>query len=282
MRYDANGYAPYPILRPSSSDYPSGSFDTKLAHKVSDDAIKLTVEFLVDEPMILRQIEKGVAKCCLLLYCSGTFYSEMLQASSGSLEVVGSIPRRMLTGNVEAHPSILAADPVALDTGTAHTDYGGQFIAVDKYHPLAVAPSWEFNVQVRPSIESVFQIQRVSDDAELVDGQFEFRAEVQDRYVAIRANSTTYDTLQSMRNSHLAPLVLSTVYLSALNAALTALVPEDVDEDEHSNGWASALRLLMRENNIETDSIYSGIAAQQLLDNPLSYLRTAAIREELI
>ena len=282
MRYDPNGYAPYPILRPHSSDYPDGSFDTKFTHEVSDDAIKLAVEFLIDEPMIMRQIEKGAAKCCFLLYCSGTFYSEMLQAPSGSLEIVESIPRRLLTGSVEAHPSILTADPVALDTETAHSDYAGQFIAVDKYHQLAVAPSWEFNVQIRPSFESVFQIQRISNDAELADGQFEFRAEVEDRYVVIRANSTTYDTIQSMRNSHLDPLVLSTVYLSALNAALTALDPESADENEHSNGWASALRLLMRENNIETDAIYSGIAAQQLLGNPLSYLRTAALQEELI
>lgn len=61
MRYNANAYAPYPILRPDSTDYPNGSFDTRLTHEVSEDSIKLEVEFLIEETAVRRQVEKGYA-----------------------------------------------------------------------------------------------------------------------------------------------------------------------------------------------------------------------------
>ena len=116
MRYNPNAYVDYPILRPHSSDYPKGHISTRLVQTREDNNLRIRLEFEIDEPTILKQIEKGDATCCAFLYCSNTCYSEMLRADQGSTAISSLTPLSRLKGRVELNPSVIAVDdPCAKD-----------------------------------------------------------------------------------------------------------------------------------------------------------------------
>ena len=272
MRYNPNAYVDYPILRPHSSDYPKGHISTRLVQTREDNNLRIRLEFEIDEPTILKQIEKGDATCCAFLYCSNTCYSEMLRADQGSTAISSLTPLSRLKGRVELNPSVIAVDDLVLRTDTAHSEYKRESMPVQVRKQLAMDEPWHFAVGLVGPIESVFQLQQSEPDDPLEDGEFDFQIDPAARYIVIRANPDTYQALQKVRERGQKSLTSASVYLSALTAALGDLADEPEDS-ELAEGWAATVRALIQEQGIQWRVICSdGLAAQKLMRKPLAAL----------
>ena len=274
MKFNPNTYAPYPILRPNSSDYPEGNFTTTFSHERREDDIHVECVFEIDEPTIQERIKAGDVACCILVYCSATCYTETFRASSGDMTVSAVISLDNLKGNIEVHPSVISVKDITLPTKTAHSEYGGATMVVAKYKQLASSVLWTFTVKPSGTIESVFRLER--DDPEqskFEDGEFDFEAETSDRHILIKSNSNTYDAFQEIRSE--TALTRATVYLSALIYALGVIDMDEPDENEPPDGWAVTLRERKKQLGVES----KGLAAQRMLGAPLSCLGEFTHRE---
>ena len=177
------------------------------------------------------------------------------------------IPLSNLIGNVEMHPSVISLTDINLATRMAHPEYGGAMVSVPKHKQLASCLPWSFRVKPSSTIESVFRLDRDSEDTyKLEDGEFDFVAEPAERHIAIRANAETFDKFSAIRWQR-RDLTLATVYLNALITALAEL-RDEVGEDELSDGWASVLRERMGSLGVESKAL----AAQRMLGSPLARL----------
>lgn len=270
MKYNPDAYLEYPILRPNSTDYPEGHLTTKLSRTHSDSRLNISLAFEVEEPAICRQIEKGDAVCCALLYCRTSCYSEMLQADSGSTVISASVPLGFLTGRVEVHPSVITTDNLAIRAETVHPEYGTTAIPVNKHRQLAMDEPWHFAVGFIGAIESVFHWEQ-DERADLENWEFEFDTDPGERHIVIRANRETFQACKGIRQQ-VVNLTKATVYLNALTTALADLRP-DSDDNELAEGWAATIRAHMDKQNIRwPEFCSSGLAAQRLLNRPLDYL----------
>ena len=274
MKYNPNTYAPYPILRPNASDYPGGSFTTWLKHEQQGSNLRIECSFTIEEVSVKNLIQTGQAACCILVYCLGTLYTEVFKATQGSLVVAKEIPLSNLIGNVEMHPSVISLTDINLATRMAHSEYGGAIVSIARNKQLASSLPWSFRVKPSSTIESVFRLDRDSEDTyKLEDGEFDFVAEPSERHIVIRANAETFDEFWAIRSQR--NLTLATVYLNALMVALAEL-RDEVGEDELSDGWASVLREHMGSLGVESKAL----AAQKMLGSPLARLTELAQQEE--
>ena len=274
MKYNPNTYAPYPILRPNTSDYPTGNFTTEFNHEQQGESLRFDCVFVLKEEGILQLVEDGQAVCCVLVYCLSTLYTEVFKAAAGSLVVKEKIPLSKLNGNVEIHPSVISAADLTLPIDRAHPEYGGTHMSVAKYRQLASSMPWSFNVKPASAIESVFRLDRLDQGTlDLVEGEFDFEADPLERHIIVRANAETFDSFLSIR-SHSRDLTLATVYLNALTFALSEL-KDAASEDEPSDGWAAVVRERMRPLGV----ISNGLAAQKMLGSPLARLNELARKE---
>ena len=272
MRYNENAYVDYPVLRPHSSDYPDGRISTRLVQAREDNNLRITLAFEIDEPGILKQIEKGDAMCCAFLYCSNTCYSEMLRADHGATTISTLIPLSRLKGRVELNPSVIAVDDLVLRTDTAHLEYRKESMQVQVRKQLAMDEPWHFAVGLVGPIESVFQLQKSGPDESLQDGEFDFQIDPSSRYIVIRANPKTFLAFQNIRERGHKSLTSASVYWGALTAALADLEEEN-NESEPAEGWAATVRALIQEAGILwPDTCSDGLAAQKLMKKPLAAL----------
>lgn len=270
MKYNPDAYTDYPVLRPHSSDYPSGSIKTELSQTHDDKDLHIELSFEIDEPVIRKQIEKGDARCCAFLYCTGTCYSEMLTAD-GSTVISASVPLDRINGRVEINPSIIASDDLVVRTDTAHPEYGCASMPVQKYRQLAMDEPWHFSVGRTGTIESVFRLEK-AETGTLDDGEFDFQVDPGARYIVIRSNPRTYRVFDAIRKLNQTPLTKASVYLTALTTALGELQKE-VDESEPAEGWAATVRARIQELGVPwPDSCGDGLTAQRLLGKPLDAL----------
>ena len=270
MKYNPDAYADYPILSPHSSDYPDGSISTKLTRRREGKHLHIELSFEIDEPVIRKQIEKGDARCCALLYCTGTCCSEMLTADGTTL-ISASVPLDRLKGRVEIHPAVIAVDELVVSTETAHPEYAGAPIPVRKYRQLAMDEPWHFAVGMVGPIESVFRLEKADTDT-LEDGEFDFQVDSGERYIVIRSNPKTHRAFDAIRRRNQKPLTVASVFLAALTTALGDL-QKDADESEPAEGWAATVREHIQELGVPwPDSCGDGLTAQKLLRKPLDAL----------
>ena len=271
MKYNPDAYIDYPILRPHSSDYPEGRISTKLSQSHDDTNLHIELSFEIDEPAILKQTHKGDARCCALLYCSSTCYSEMLTAESGTTVIAASVPLNRLRGRVELNPSVITIDDIVMRTDTAHSEYESAPMQVAVHRQLAMDEPWHFAVGSVGPIESVFQLEQTESDT-LEDGEYDFQVDPAARYIVIRSNPKTYEAFQIIRERNQTRLTKASVYMIALTSALGKL-DEEPEESEPAEGWAATVRALIQELRIQwPDACVDGLAAQKLLRNPLDAL----------
>ncbi len=274
MKFNPNNYAPYPILRPNSSDYPEGNFTTTFSQEQRDNDLHVDCAFDIDEPTIQEHIKAGDVACCILIYCSATCYTEVFRSSPGDLKVSAVVYLDNLKGNIEVHPSVISVKDIALPTKTAHPEYGGATMVVAKYKQLASSVPWLFTVKPPGTIESVFRLERDNpEQSKLEDGEFDFIVEPLERHIVIKSNPKTYDAFQEIRSE--TALTRATVYLSALIYALGFINMDEPDENEPPDGWAVTLRERKRQLRIESDAL----AAQRMLGAPFSCLGEFTHRE---
>ena len=270
MRFNPNAYASHPILRPNSDDYPTGEFDTELTVQRMGANLELSVSFRIDEPAVREKILSGDAACCAYLYCRSSSFSETFRAESGSERLLGQAPLNALNGDIEVHPFVIALDDLTLPANAANPEYGDAPIVVPRLRQLAAGMTWHFSVGATGSVESAFRLQR-DPDANLKYGEFDFDIDPRERHIVIIVNPETHSRFNESARSD-KPLSMSTVYLAALTSALAYIEATEPSDEEPANGWAPTLRARLAENEINLESISIGLAAQRLLDNPLTYI----------
>ena len=159
MKYEPKRNYLYPVLRPYSDDYESGELKIDVAVEPVEQDVVVRVKFDVAEISILNQIKAGDARCVAMLYCSETLHRETLRAGKGQIEIRAKVRGRMLVNDVEIHPAIVAVNAIAHSTRTAHDEYGGQAVQIDKFQPLATAQTWRFSVNANQrAAKSIFNL----------------------------------------------------------------------------------------------------------------------------
>lgn len=274
MRFNPDAYASHPILRPNSADYPTGEFDTELTADKTGDELDISLSFRIDEPAVAEKVASGAAVCCAYIYCSATFFSELKQASKGADRLCAAIPLNVLNGRVEIHPSIIALEDTALSAGGANAEYGDASIVVPRFKQMAAGTPWHLAVDLIGSVESAFRLEK-NEESGLAYGEFDFEIERSSRQITIRMNPETYARFNDVRGER--GLSMSTVYLAALTAALARIDPDadgadDESDSEPPNGWAVSLRAQLKARGIDLQAMSVGLAAQRLLDNPLTWI----------
>ena len=277
MKYEPKRNYLYPVLRPYSDDYASGELKINVAVDPVEQDVVVRVKFDVAEISILNQIKAGDARCVAMLYCHETLHREMLSAGKEPLEINAKVQGRMLVNDVEIHPAIVAVNGIAHSTHTAHNEYGGQAVQIDKFQPLATAQTWRFSVNAsqRPT-KSVFNL--VADN-EMPPDIFDVEVDPSARYINIKADEDTLGQFKNIRRNE--TLTLPSVYMNALMEALAFIKANDIenDDDVHSNGWAACVKnnLYKHDINLGNDSHSLMYAAQMLLSKPFGDM----IRAEL-
>ena len=272
MKYNPDSYPEYPILRPHSDDYPGAEFKTNLTMlSQEEDETCFRVDFDISEPSIEDDIKHRDAKCCVHIYCGTTRYSEMVGADEGEFSVEHTISLKNVRGLVEIRPMVLTVNNVVVNTQTAHPDYRGNPMRVDRYRQRAVCEPYHFRIGVVRTVKSVFQIQK-TEDLDLNRGEFEYEAELSERYIKIKMNPETYEDFQRIRGQE--RLTRMTVYLNALTDALGRLHEDPHDEElANANGWAPSIREHIKKLKLDVPAKHScALAAQRLLESPLAEL----------
>ena len=284
MKYDARRNYLYPVLRPYSDDYPDAKMQTLLRPPVHiGEYVRIELDFIVDEQTVRWQVDAGEAVCVAMLYCRSTLYREMLRADKGSFRLNQSVEGRMLVGDVELHPSIIAVNNISHSTRTAHPEYGGTAAQIGKWQPLATDQTWRIQVNAdHKNAESAFRISPVEN---LSDDEFDVLLNPANRYIDITVNTATYDRFQQKRKTSAIPM--PTIYMSALVEALSYIKYKHEDGgEEHSNGWVNCLNANLKKHSItignaDEDGSHSVLrAAQLLLEKPFATIYGYQLSEE--
>ena len=269
MKYEPKRNYLYPVLRPYSDDYSSEELGIEVTTEPVEGHVRIGVNFSVSEPSIRKQIDDGNARCVAMLYCRDTLHRETLRADKRQFALRKEVPSRYLVNDVEIHPAVVAVNGINHPTKTAHPEYGGTAVAVDKFQPLATAQTWRFSVNAdQRAAKGIFNL---AVDDTMPPDMFDVEMDPSERYITIKANEVTLAQFGNIRRNE--TLTLPSVYMNALVEALAYIkYTEDVD-DVNSLGWVNCIRDNLNNHNIrlggDEDSGHSLMyAAQMLLSKP--------------
>ena len=281
MKYDPNRNYLYPVLRPHSDDYPGGELRSEVSAEVRGPDALIGVKFDPTDASVRQQVKDGNARCAAMLYCRETLHRETLRARKGDFALDAAIPARILVGDVEVHPIIIAVKDIDHSTKTAHPEYGGAVARIGKRQPLATAQTWRFRMNAdERHTQSVFNL---TTDNELPSDVFDIRIDPKERYIDIVANDETRGRFDNVRKN--LTLTRSSVYMSALIEALARIKNDGGDGDEASGGWVDCIQSNLRKHGIEigdreTAGSHSLLrAAQLLLEKPFGDLIDAELSQ---
>ena len=271
MRYRSNRQYLHPVLRPDSNDYGDDAalFATcdPPEYDRSDGMVSIQVRFDLAEPTLSRAVRSNNAKCAAMVYCGSTLYRNRLEALPDEPFVArGRVPVSRLKNAVEVHPVVLATRDFALSTDTAHPEYQGLSVAVDRLAPLATDLPWIFDIDsdARP-VRSIFRLEE-DKSGRLNDGEFDVNVDPGQDYVTILANSDTLVAFNAVRKENDMPL--PTVFTGAVLSVLAVVKELGEDADDENCAWLSCVKAQLRSHNIdiENDSLF--LVAQRLLKSP--------------
>ena len=140
MRFDPGKAWPHPVLRPPSygDDYPHAEFEVeiKVARAQGSTSVKVTAEFELSDPDLLRLVEDGAAQYVLLIKASGTHLREMISSREPHVERLFS--RGDLSGRVEFAPFLVCTRELYnFRTEGWHPDFSGRSFDISSGSVLA-------------------------------------------------------------------------------------------------------------------------------------------------
>ena len=285
MKYDSNRHYLYPVARPHADDYPGITFETRIGVRHSSDDVIVDMEYTIPDSNIRDAVISSQAVCTGMLYCRDTMYRKpMVKFGADHFKLREVIPIRMLRNLVEIHPAIVATATIeTFSTKTAHPEYGGLPIRVDRGRPLAVDGVWYFEVDARQlQTHSIFNL--IPDkEGVLIRDEFDIQVDINDRYVSIVAEEETLELFRALRNNK--NLTFPSVYLSALITVLSYFGEVDsenrgeVPDFAPSGGWYRCVHQKLRDAGVTLKNEYQEgeytimRAAQQLLTSDTFGLR---------
>ncbi|MXX18167.1 MAG: hypothetical protein F4X03_12950 [Dehalococcoidia bacterium] len=274
MRYDPNKAYLYPVLRPGSTDYPRAEFQAepdpeRIEHTT---AVRISAEFNLSDPDLLRLIEEGAAQYVLLVRAAATHHRSSHHSSEPAVEVPFESGR--LSGRTEIRGLLVAVrDMPEFRAEGWHGDYAGMTFDLHAGDVLAEDEPREYfidNAEEAP-VGSIFQVQP---HAPLLDGTW--NCDLAGDRVALRMSEGDYrrfmDARSRVNGSPDAMYVMNAVYLPALVHVL-----QEADHGEEDYGdyrWYRSLdaRLAECERPLLGDGRDRLDDAQRLLDQPFAHL----------
>ena len=274
MRYDPNKAYLYPVLRPNSTDYPRAEFQAepdpeRIEHTT---AVRVSAEFNLSDPDLLRLIEGGAAQYVLLVRAAATHHRSSHLSGEPTIEV--RFESGQLSGRAEIRGLVVAIRELpGFHAEGWHDDYVGMTFDLHAGDVLAEDEPREYfidNAEEAP-VGSIFQVQP---HASLLDGRWNCNL-AGDR-VALRMSERDYlrfmDARSRVNGSPDAMYVMNAVYLPAL---VQVLQEADHGEEEYGDfRWYRSLDA--RLDDCERPQLGAGRDrlddAQRLLDQPFAHL----------
>ena len=274
MRYDPNKAYLYPVLRPNSTDYPRAEFqaepDPERIERTT--AVRVSAEFNLSDPDLLRLIEGGAAQYVLLVRATATHHRSSNRSADPKIDL--EFKSGELSGRTEVRGLVVAVrDLPGFRAEGWHDDYIGMTFDLPAGAVLAEDEPREYfidNAEEAP-VGSIFQVRR----APLPDGRW--NCDLTGDRVTLRMSEGDYrrfmDARSRVNRSPEAMYIMNAVYLPALVHVLQEADHDD-DEDYSDCRWYRSLDT--RLEDCERPQLGKGQDrlddAQRLLDQPFARL----------
>ncbi len=193
MRYDPNKAYLYPVLRPNSTDYPRAEFEAepdpeRIEHTT---AVRVSADFNLSDPDLLRLIEGGAAQYVLLVRAAATHHRSSHRSGEPAIEV--RFESGQLSGRTEIRGLVVAVrDLSGFHAEGWHEDYAGMTFDLHAGNVLAEDEPREYfidNAEEAP-VGSIFQVQP---STLLLDGRW--NCDLAGDRVALRMSEGDYRAL---------------------------------------------------------------------------------------
>ena len=276
MRYDANKAYPHPVLRPESTDYPHAEFQVELTIEriETETAVRVTAEFELSEPDLLRLVEHGDAEYVLLVRSAATHHRSCHR--SPDPRIVEEFANGRLSGTTEVRGLLVASrDLLAFQAQGWHADYAGETFEVGAGDVLAEDEPKECTIDTAEEapINSIVVIRR---DEALTDGEWQcdFGGDLVEVRMSVRDYQRFMDARERYSGTPELAYIMNAVYLPALVYVLQRADAEAEDGELDDRRWYRSLdRRLDACNRPALGSGEDRLSdAQALLEQPFAML----------
>lgn len=270
MRQASGLSFPHPVI--GNGDDARGSFDPSLTRSNDRRVLNLEVQALeTGNEALGRLVEETRAKYVVRVECGATGYREVFSTTGSALSC--EVPLEQLHREVEVEAAVIAVETIAdYRPSGVHPDYGDAVFEVEPGDVLAVAPGWRLNIAPEwdPLKAPVPSLMRIVKGDE-TDGPMDVILD--NDKILVRVCQTDYERYL-IRKGDSSAILHASIVLPVLVHAISKME----DPEFSSRLWAIRLQELFDRSELEADEPV--LAAQQLLDSPLS--RGLARLEELL
>lgn len=264
---------PYPLLAPSTDDYPLASFGCQVRQSVLSNGtvINLALEYRLNCTTMQSLISRRQADYAVQTTCVRTYNRELHCAGQNRLQYL-SLPAGAYDHELVATPYILATEPIS---GFASTEHAAEIrelkpegFDLPRGAILAVADS----IRITISETSLHSVLDLVANIDIPPGYYDL--DLTTDHIKLYVNPTDKMAIERIRSQparHPGPTALTTTfYLNAITQALHQL-PEYPD-----SGWAQAVRTALERHQIDADDKMirhnAPRYAQVILEAPLGQL----------
>lgn len=259
----------YPVLSPHTEDYGDRSFDITLDVDELPDVgqVKLTGEFLLDDPATRKLIASDEAIIGVVVECLETYYQRFIAIPERGFAL--EFGAGELRGRVAVQVVIIASgEDVALESEFIVSEYpphtrritSGDVIAASSIH------TFEAGLDKLLPMESIFHL--VSNE-NISNGIFEIGLDTE--AIRIEVHPELYAVIYSIRGRSLRDILLPSLFLPAVMNALDAMRSGGYEQYR----WHRVVAARCSNEGITLDAGTDlALAAQRLLDGPLASLRS--------
>ena len=284
MRFDPGKAWPHPVLRPPSygDDYPHAEFEVEIEveRAQGSTSVRVTAEFELRDPDLLRLVVDGAARYVLLIKASRTHFREMI--SSGKPRVERLFSGGDLSGRVEFAPFLACARELSNFRAEGwHRDFAGRTFDISSGSVLAedVPKDYWVDTADEAPLGSIFGHKPRPD---VPSGRWELEL-AEDRVWIVMSESDTELYTAARNGANNRPegqYLMNGLYLPALIAVLNEVDRNVEDYSEYR--WFASLdhRLQAVEcRQLGTPNANRWTDAQRILDMPFTKMPIIAEAE---
>ena len=277
MKWIPNKTFPHPVLSPVAlppdRDNVNREFQATLdlSPTTGEQAFCLTVHYALSEKSLLDLIAKGKAEYATEIHCRETFMRRLIRTDKTKNSI--NFEKGDLNNWVEVSSYVVCTTDKIKNhsSDTFHPEFGNNpSFPLNNGDVLAVVIPQRYFISPDPqrAMGTIFQLES-SDQQE--KGVFAINLEDDKiKIIMHKDDATIFQSLQ--RNKKAWPVLLSSVYLSAVCEALRIIQ----QGDEPDAMWVGVVYNALKNENIEINSNSDLVKeAQKLLKNPISNMLTS-------
>jgi hypothetical protein len=274
MRIKQSTSFPHPVLASHTGDYGDRNFSITLAIEEAPEAgaVFLLGTALVDDQPTQQLINSGKAKFGLMIHCQDTYLDQFIEFPVGEIRL--DLTGGRVRGTIYVRGVIISAqDNLSLESKHIVKEFPAEarFVETGDFIALTEELSFEAGLEKLAPLESIFRLKK---SEEIPEGQFQLGLDSE--AIEILAHPTLYDVLYNFREQAvMRDLLLPSLYLPVIMSVLDAMRESDFTDKR----WHSVMSARCKSEGIDvTTDLDLAVAAQKLLDAPISLLKTVAER----